>query len=103
MDAILLQKHPLKHFRAEAIVRLRRAVLRNLLCKPLGGGGGKEFFFPPLSSSQASVCEDCFSVFGSQRAFINQHVLRDISAQPRFGSDCGNTGGHVIVVAVSPY
>lgn len=45
MDAILLQKHPLKHFRAEAIVRLRRAVLRNLLCKPLGGGGD---FFSPL-------------------------------------------------------
>lgn len=88
-------EHLLKHFHVEAIVRLRRAVLRNLLCKLLKERDKEVFFFffffhPPkhLFVRIASL------VFGSQRAFINQHVLRGSNAQPRFGSDCGNTRGH---------
>lgn len=57
-------------------------------------GKKKRNLFSLLSSSPASVCEDCVSVFGSQYAFIKQLILWDVNAQPRFGSDCGNTGGY---------
>lgn len=67
-------KHLLKHFHVEAIVRLRRTVLRNLLCKPLKKG--KEIFYFPLSSSQASVCEDCFSVLAHSMHSLTSMYFR---------------------------